>query len=310
MLTQVTDLDKVVRAVTDEKALRFTLDYTRGTQEFFSDTNVLLLTDDNEAPTLLVLLRGPSVFALARDNNGYKQIAEDLFHERIQCDPPWPSDETKRSWEEESLGKGLWTNSSPLVLWEFMEDAGFEKDLGDHHHRHAYLWVIEGEPQYADLVLHPCRLGDGEELWEELRQGIGYDPEGEYIKMCLQRGPSFVCEVNGKKVCWSNTHLSGTMGMIYTPPEHRRKGYAKSLAAFQIDHMLHEYGVACAHVVSTNIASQGLMMSFNARRICEPLTWRAVYWPGEAAKAKERYDALMAEKEAKEKEAADKKETD
>lgn len=299
MLIQATDMFKAVRGASDEKAHHFLIDYARGTQEFFDDKNTLALTDDNTAPTLIVLMRGPSVFALARENEGYKRIAEDLFHERINCDPQWPTPGVKEDWEKHMFGKGIWTNSSPLVLWEFLEDAGFEQDLGEHHHqRHAFMWVIEGEPRYADMVQHPCRLGDGEELWEELRQGIGYDPDGEYIKMCLRRGPSFVCEVDGKKVCWANTHLSGTMGMIYTPPEFRRHGYAKSLAAFQVDHMLQEYGVACGHVVSTNIASQGLMMSLNARRIHEPLTWRTMYWPGEAAKAKERYDAKMAEKEA------------
>lgn len=306
MLVQVKDLEKVARGASDEKAHRFLIDYARGTREHFHDENSVALTDDNDAPTIIALLRGPSVFAIARNNSGYKRIAEDLFHERIDCDPAWPTPGIKEDWEKHMLGKGLWTNASPLVMWEFMEDAGFEKDLNDEHFRHAYLWVVEGEPQYADLVQHPCRLGEGEELWQELRQGIHYDPEGEYIKMCLQRGPSFVCEVGGKKVCWANTHLSGTMGMIYTPPEFRRMGYAKSLAAFQVDHMLHEFGVACGHVVSTNIASQGLMMSLNARRINEPLVWRSMYWPGEAAKAKARHDALMAEKAEKDKDAAKK----
>jgi RimJ/RimL family protein N-acetyltransferase len=307
MLTQVKDLDKVARAASDELAHRFLIEYARGTREHFHDENSLALTDDNDAPSLIVLMRGPSVFALARDNSGYKRIAEDLFHERIDCDPAWPTPGVKEDWEHMSA-RGLWTNASPLVMWEFMEDAGFEQDLGDHDHRHAYLWVIEGKPRFGDLVQHPCRLGEGEELWNELRLGIHYDPEGEYIKMCLQRGPSFVCEVDGKKVCWSNTHLSGTMGMIYTPPEHRRHGYAKSLAAFQVDHMLEHYGVACAHVVSTNIASQGLMMSLGSRRINEPLVWRTMYWPGEAVKAKAHHDALMAEKAAEE--AVEKKDVD
>ena len=106
------------------------------------------------------------------------------------------------------------------------------------------------------------------------------------MRLCLRRGPSFVCEVGGEKVCWAATHAGGTMAMIYTPPEHRRHGYARSLAAFQIDYMLHEYKVACAHVVATNVESQNLMRSFGARRIHDPVVWRVLYWPGEAAKAR------------------------
>jgi hypothetical protein len=68
--------------------------------------------------------------------------------------------------------------------------------------------------------------------------------------------------VDGEPVCWSATHLSGTMAMIYTPEEHRRKGYAKSLAAFQIDHMLEKDGVACCHIISTNTASNELVKNF------------------------------------------------
>jgi hypothetical protein len=88
--------------------------------------------------------------------------------------------------------------------------------------------------------------------------------------------------VDSEPVCWSCTHLNGTMGMIYTPEQHRRKGYAKSLAALQIDTRLASDGIACAHVVDHNVASMGMMAGFGAERWEEALCWRAVYWPGEA----------------------------
>ena len=85
--------------------------------------------------------------------------------------------------------------------------------------------------------------------------------------------------------------------MIYTPPEHRRKGYARSLAAFQIDHMLREYGVACAHVISTNMESASMMEMLGGRRIQETLVWRTVYWPGEAEKARLRWEEIKQQRE-------------
>jgi len=213
--------------------------------------------------------------------------------ERIEQNPPWPDEQTRGDWEHWMLAKGLFVNASPLVLWEMMQDAGFEPDPNERKQRHAYLWTIEGEPRFGHMMRHSCRLGEGEELWELLRQGISYDSEGEYVRRCLRRGPSFVCEVNGEKVCWASTHLNGTMGMIYTPPQHRRKGYARSLAAFQIDHMLKTCGVACAHVVSTNVESESMMRSLGARRIHDPVVWRTLYWPGEAEKAQRRRQESM-----------------
>jgi len=286
MLVQTHDPEKVIAAVAEEPAHAFILRYwMESLNREAQQPAGFLLTDSPDDPTLLVLQSGAQIFALARRLEGYKRIAEDLLHERIRQTPPWPDEAAAGAWKHWLLGKGLFVNSSPLVLWEFMLAAGFES-LGEEHAHHAYLWVVEGEPRFSRLVKHPCRVGEGEELWDELRRGIHYDPEGEYVRSCVRRGPSFVCEVGGEKVCWSATHLNGTMAMIYTPPEHRRKGYAKSLAAFQLDYMLREYGLACAHVVSTNIESRNLMESLGARRIHEPCVWRVLYYPGEAEKAR------------------------
>jgi GNAT superfamily N-acetyltransferase len=287
MLVQAKDAGKVIAAVAPERAHAFILRYWMESFSREEPPSSFLLTDDPENPSLLVLHSGAQIFALARRLEGYKRMADDLLHERIEQEPAWPDKAVTRSWEHWMLAKGLFVNSSPLVLWEFMMSAGFESQ-DDNHAHHAYLWTIEGEPRFSHLVKHPCRLGEGEELWEHLRKGIAYDEEGEYVRSCIQRGPSFVCEVGGEKVCWSATHMNGTMAMIYTPPEHRRKGYAKSLAAFQIDYMLREHGVACAHVISTNVESARMMEFFGARRIHEPCVWRVIYYPGEAEKAHRR----------------------
>jgi hypothetical protein len=90
-----------------------------------------------------------------------------------------------------------------------------------------------------------------------LREGIHYDETGEYTRECLEKGPSFACEVDGEVVSCSCTHLSGSMGMIYTPQQHRRKGYGNSLAAFQVDYMLAHIGPAFCHVNIHNEASYG-----------------------------------------------------
>ena len=82
--------------------------------------------------------------------------------------------------------------------------------------------------------------------------------------------------------------------MIYTPPELRRHGYARSLAAFQIDHMLGLEGFAVAHVIDDNVASMNLVASMGARHWEEPLVWRSVFWPGEAPRSEDKQGAEAA----------------
>src|SRR4030042_6887554 len=186
MLTQVKDLERVISEVVKERAHAHMLKYWADSQKYLDHAPPVFLPDDRRQPTLVVAHEGSSFIMFARKLEGYHRIADDLFHERIEQDPPWPDEEVKKSWENWVLARGLFVNSSPLVLWELMNDAGFEADATGHHVRHAYLWTIEGEPRLSHLIKHPCRLNKDEKLWELLRRGISYDEEGEYIRMCLK----------------------------------------------------------------------------------------------------------------------------
>ena len=179
MLTQTKEPERVIAAVAAEKAHAFILRYWMQSLRGDEAPDGVLLTDDAENPTLLVLRGGAQVFALSRTLEGYRRIADDLLHERIVQETEWPDSAVTGAWDHWVLAKGFFLNSSPLVLWEFMQDAGFEASPGDTRPRHAYLWAVEGEPRFSHLVKHPCRLGEGEELWDNLRKGIAYDEEGE-----------------------------------------------------------------------------------------------------------------------------------
>ena len=144
----------------------------------------------------------------------------------------------------------------------------------------AETWVVTGEPRFADMVKHACRLGECDELFPLLIHGWPHaSKDGTYIKQCLASGPSFVCEVDGNPVCWSDTHLTRTMGMIYTPEEFRGKGYASSLAAFQADRMLAEDGQATAHIWHSNAPSQKLLMKLGAAKLPGYFGWWRAYFP-------------------------------
>ena len=244
----------------------------------------IALADDPEAPNVLIAHEGAHFMMAARDHSYWPAAMDDLVNGRIVQDPAWPDPLTEKHWkygeEKEKRSKGLFFDQAPLMAWEAAIAAGFIKEVQhDYNETYAHVWFETGKPRFENYVLHPCRLANGLELLEYLKQGISYDQEGTYIRLCLENGPSFVCEIDGKPVCWSCTHLSGAMGMIYTPEEHRRMGYARSLAAFQIDHMLAKDGIAVCHVIEGNTASQEMLRSIGFSRIEDPLVWRPVVLP-------------------------------
>jgi hypothetical protein len=209
--------------------------------------------------------------------------------------PGWPDKYTREVW-----AKGEW--GGPYVrlvqvYWSYLDEAeraGLVRQAeGDGHAPHFLYWIT-GRPRFAALVRHACRLGAGQELHARLVSGIPYDETGEYTRECLEHGPSFVCEIApaprrargtagttpapAVPVCWSCTHLGGSMGMIYTPEQHRGHGYATSLGAFQVDHMLASSGLAWAQVRWNNLPSQRIMEKFGARRTREALTRGIFCW--------------------------------
>lgn len=209
--------------------------------------------------------------------------ARDLLTGAVDQPGGWPSAATRAAWDSEGRPY-IFIDTSPLESWQGCVDAGLLAHPESNDHVADLLWWA-GPPRLSRHISHSCRLGRGQELWDRLRQGIGYDPEGHYIRRVLERMPSYVCEVGGAPVCWSTQHLNGSMGMIYTPEEHRRRGYARSLAAFQIDHNL-RVGTsaigparACCHVVRGNTASETMLRELDGSSADQRIVWRSVHWP-------------------------------
>jgi predicted GNAT family acetyltransferase len=109
------------------------------------------------------------------------------------------------------------------------------------------------------------------------REGNERD-EGPYVRACLEQGPSIVVEIGGQPVSWSLTHLGGAVGRIYTPPEHRGKGYGKSLTALHVDVLLGLRGIAVASVRVDNAASYRMFQALGAHHIRGPMTWSTLLW--------------------------------
>ena len=278
MLQEAHDRNRIIGQLAGDPVRGFCL---RNTLRLHTEEYpVRVLVDNQQQPEVLVLAAGAMLMVAGR-YCGMQAAMEDLLHGRVEMEGGWPGKAVEKEWEREGR-RYLFLNTAPYQAWRAAVLAGFDPHHHDAAGQVAYMWYIQGEPQFDELIKHSCRLGDGEELVELLKLGVPYDKEGWYIRQCVKNGPSFVCEVDGEPVCWSCTHLNRTMGMIYTPDEHRRKGFARSLAAYQIDQMLAQDGMAACHVIDYNVASMRLVAQLGFKRFEEPLVWRSVYWPGEA----------------------------
>lgn len=248
-----------------------------------------LLVDDLAAPSVLLALRG-STLCVVGDLPALNPAFADLVADRVESAEPWPWASLREDWARHSGGRrGLFFSASSLASWRAARIAGFEKAPAEYDGDNefiAFQWSWTGAPRHAADVRHACRRvepGDTS-LFELVRQGIPYDPDGGYIRECLANGPSFVVEAGGLPVSWACTHLGGFMGMLYTPEEHRRHGYARSLWAFQIDAMLAQDDVAACHVIDYNTPSMRLMAGLGGTPLLEPIVWRTLYWPEAEAK--------------------------
>jgi GNAT superfamily N-acetyltransferase len=225
-------------------------------------------------------------WVLLGDASGFATALNDLISGNQQPQHSWPDERSrammttlgadKIEFHLETVGK---------AGHEALGTLGWEPVANEHHNMEdgffgAYFYCMTGAPRLGAEVRHAVEVHHGLNLYALMKQGVDYDSEGHYIRYCLSGGPSFLIrDAAGEPACWSCTHANRALGMIYTPPEHRRKGYARSLAAFQTDYMLLRDGYAYAAVLANNTASQGMMDSLGFPRMEPPMVGRAYRVP-------------------------------
>jgi GNAT superfamily N-acetyltransferase len=271
MLYPLPDVEAALASLGEPKPIDYTF------RHFCLRPGVRLFGDSADQPAAILALRGADMMLFATSDAARRAAMECLLKHQF-AEEAWPDEPTRKAWER-SGQPFVFVNSSSLQVVEDGLAAGFVVPPEYKPGVPANLYWWQGHPRLSAEVRHSCRLGRGMELWQHLREGIGYDEEGEYVRAILSEKPSFVCEVNGEPVSWSTIHLNGAMGMIYTLPQHRRQGYARSLAAFQIDHQLRAHGFACCHVVGDNVPSYTMLLGLGATKEPTPIVWRSLNWP-------------------------------
>lgn len=83
----------------------------------------------------------------------------------------------------------------------------------------------------------------------------------EYIRRRIKKGPSAVVYQKGKPVSWALIHGDGSMGMMFTLPEHREEGYARTITKALTRKVLERGLKPFLYVSKTNRPSLSLVRS-------------------------------------------------
>ena len=129
----------------------------------------------------------------------------------------------------------------------------------------TYLYVWNGKPLNYECrqKIHPM----SPEFAQNISDGTHYHAPIEDVVDLLSRHPSAAVYIDGKPVCWCLLHLEKSLGMLYTEPEHRRKGYALEVMTALCNKVIEKGDIPYAYIVVDNVASQNLAAKYNLERV-------------------------------------------
>ena len=167
------------------------------------------------------------------------------------------------------------TNSENFVL-EFVEtlhgkvkfcgvDSFVTEILRSRYHflweNNCYLYSWNGKPlpHVCTQVIRPMQA----KFAQKVSDGTFYHAAIDDVTDCLNRHPSAAVYVDGEPVCWCLLHLEKSLGMLYTEPQHRHKGYALEVMTALCSEVIARGDVPYAYIVKDNIASINLASKYN-----------------------------------------------
>ena len=129
----------------------------------------------------------------------------------------------------------------------------------------TYLYVWNGKP--LDYKCQQQIDSMQAKFAQKVSDGTHYHAPVADIVECLNRHPSAAIYVDGEPICWCLLHLDKTLGMLYTEPQHRRKGYALEVMTALTNKVIAQGDVPYAYIVVDNVASQNLAAKYNLERV-------------------------------------------
>lgn len=129
----------------------------------------------------------------------------------------------------------------------------------------TYLYAWNGKPLSYQCTQEIRPMSP--KFAQKVSDGTHYHAPIADIVECLERHPSVAIYFDGEPICWCLLHLDKTLGMLYTEPEHRRKGYALEVMTALCNKVIEQGDVPYAYIVVDNVASQNLAGKYNLERV-------------------------------------------
>lgn len=130
---------------------------------------------------------------------------------------------------------------------------------------HCDLYVWNGKP-----LKHKCKskIRPMDAAYaQKVSDGTHYHAALADVRECIAHRPSAAVYVDGVPVCWCLVHLEKSLGMLYTEPEHRGKGYALDVMTWLTNELIELGYVPYAYIVQDNVASANLAAKYNLARV-------------------------------------------
>ena len=130
---------------------------------------------------------------------------------------------------------------------------------------HCDLYVWNGKPLRYKCK---CDIRPMDAAYaKKVSDGTHYHAAVADIKECLAHRPSSAVYVDGVPVCWCLLHLEKSLGMLYTEPQHRHKGYALEVMTSLCNKVIALGDVPYAYIVQDNVPSANLAAKYNLVKV-------------------------------------------
>lgn len=124
------------------------------------------------------------------------------------------------------------------------------------------LYVWDGHPLDTSVIDCDIRRLDSSYV-QQVSDGTPYHADLDNVRKCLAIHPSAAIYVDGKAVCWCLLHQEGSLGMLFTLPEYRRKGYALKVMTAICDMVIKSGSIPYAYIIVGNKVSEHLAAKYN-----------------------------------------------
>ena len=130
---------------------------------------------------------------------------------------------------------------------------------------HCDLYVWNGKPLPYECKCD-VRAMDAKYA-QRVSDGTHYHAPISDVEECIANRPSSAVYVDGEPVCWCLLHLEKSLGMLYTEPVHRHKGYALEVMTSLVNKVIALGDVPYAYIVQDNVPSANLAAKYNLVKV-------------------------------------------